>query len=510
MKLLKDLVKKYMGQGIILLAVTIFSTGLGLVIIELGRRIINIITNPPAGPGAGLRLLLLYAASMLFAIIIGGVTSFLINILFARMTQAVLKDIRLKLFNHVLQLPQDFYNKNSIGQIMSRLVDDVASIGQFFSQFFLLPVMNIVMIIFYTGYIFFLNWKLAIAGIITIPATVLILPKLNRKLATLSEEYSDSMAGMSDYLMESLSGISDIRSNQTYRFEESRFEERNRDLSVININLARTAGWVKFFMKVLRGLGPLLAYLYGGFLCFKGELLAGSLVASIAVINSLYEPLDSFVNFLQEWQQAKVRFDKLDEYLAIKPEGQVLPVEERKAVHPGPIHFDNVQFGFSDREVLLKNIHFDADAGKNVAFVGTSGSGKSLTTALISRIYDPLGGKVFLGENAIDSMPLYNLRSQVGQVSQTPFLFNDTIKRNILYALLRKSGGAGEELERWIDFSMLEDIDSLEKLDYEIINVVKLVGLFEDIYELGLRNKLRGKRQRIKIKQKSLKQENFS
>ena len=472
------------------MAVTIFSTGLGLAIIELGRRIINIITNPPAGAGEALRLLLLYAALMLFAIIIGGVVSFLINILFARMTQAVLKDIRLKLFNHVLQLPQDFYNKNSIGQIMTRLIDDVANIGQFFSQFFLLPVMNIVMIIFYTGYVFFLNWKLAVAGIITIPATVFILPKLNRKLARLSEEYSDSMAGMSDYLMESLSGINDIRSNQTYRFEESRFVERNDELSAININLAKTAGWLKFFMKVLRGLGPLLVYLYGGFLCFKGQLLAGSLVASIAVISSLYEPLDSFVNFLQEWQQAKVRFDKLDEYLAIKPESQVVPLEEKKAVLPGSILFDNVQFGFNDKEVLLKNIYFNADAGKNIAFVGTSGSGKSLTTALISRIYDPLGGKVFLGKNTTDSIPLYNLRSQVGQVSQTPFLFNDTIKRNILYALLRKSRGTGEGLERWIDFSMLEDIDSLEELDQEISNVVKQVGLFEDIYELGLRSRL--------------------
>ena len=490
MKLVKDLTRKYSGQGMVLLVVTVLSTVLGIAIIDLGRRIINLITNFSSGSGAGSRLLLSYSALMFAAIIIAGAVGYFISVLFARMTQAVLKDIRLRLFSHLLKLPQDFYDKNSVGQIMTALVDDVAYIGQCFSQFFLLPVMNIVMIIFYTAYLFFLNWKLAVAGIITIPSTVLIMPKLNRKLTRFVEEYGRSMASISDYLMEAVSGINDIRSGQTYRFEESKFEGKIENFSVINMGLARTMGTMKFSMNMIRGIGPLLAYLYGGFLCFNGQITAGSLVASIAVIGSLYDPLDSFVNFLQEWQQARARFYKLDGYLAVKPENEVIPVEEKKPVPYGSVYFNNVRFGFSDKEVLLKDVNFKAAAGDRLAFVGTSGAGKSLTAALIARIYDPLGGKILLGNNSIDSIPLRHLRSLVGRVSQAPFLFNDTIKRNILYALLRKDAGTSPQVERWVDLSMLDGIGSAEGLDKKLINVVKDVGLFDDIYELGLRSRL--------------------
>jgi len=492
MKLAKSLAKKYFAQGVILLLITIASTLISLLVIDLGRRIINVVTTAPSAGSSAHHTLFMLSIFMLVTIFAGGAVSYVIAVISSRLTQAALKDIRMNLFSHFIRLPQDFYNRNQVGLLLSAVTDDVACIGQFFSKVFLLPVMNVVMIIFYTVYIFCLNWKLAIAAVITLPTIIFILPKLNRRLAELSVQYSDTLGQTANYLLETFSGIGDVRANQTYRFEEARFEGRNDESIKINMSLAKTAGLLKFFMKLIRWIGPLLVYFYGGLLCLKGEILVGSLIASIGVINSLYEPLDSFVNFLQEWQEVKVRFEKLDDYLCLAQESEILPGDKKAAVPTGSIFFEDVKFGFNDREMLLKDIKFETESGKKVAFVGTSGSGKSLTSALISRIYKPLGGHIFFGKENVDSIRLYDLRSKIGQVSQGPFLFNDTIKKNILYALLRKKGADSSRLEEWIDFSLLDDIDSLEKLDEQILEIIKQVGLWDDIYELGLRSKLEG------------------
>jgi putative ABC transport system ATP-binding protein len=389
-----------------------------------------------------------------------------------------------------MQLPQDFFNRNPVGSVMSLILDDVSSIGQFFTKVFLLPVMNIMMIVFYTVYIFILNWKLAIAAVVTIPVVVVILPRLNRRLIKLTERYNDSVSDMSSYFQEAFSGVSDIRLSQTYVFEEAKLKDKTSRFFDINLNLARTTGAFSFLAKAVRRIGPLLVYLYGGILCLKGEVTVGTLVAGIAVVNSLYDPIDSFVTFIQEWKQVKVQFDKIDEYFSLQPEAQALPDQEKQPALSQNINFDNVRFGFNDKDVLLKDICFIAPSGKHLAFVGTSGSGKSLTSALITRVYKPISGHIIFGKDDVNSIRLNELRTKIGHVSQTPFLFNDTIKRNIIYALLRKKGTDGTRIEEWIDFSLLDDIDTLEKLDKAVIEIIKQVGLWEDIYELGLRSRL--------------------
>ncbi len=491
-ELVRQVFKKYLGRGLVLLAVTIASTLLGLLIIEFGRRIVNVVSLPAPDAHGSFRLVVIYSSLMLLTVIASGWAHYLIVTLYTKLSQSVLQDIRLSLFAHILRLPQEFHDRNPVGLIMSRVINDLGYIGQFLSKAFLLPVMNVVTVAFYTAYLFNLNWKLAIVGIIAVPSMVIILPGFSRRLARLSEQYSNSMASMSNYFQEAFSGIGDIRSNQTYFFEESRLKARIRDFFRINLDLAKTTGTLDFLMRFITQFGPFLVYLYGGFLCIRGELAVGTLVATIAVIHSLYDPVDSFVSFFEDWRQVKVRFDKLDEYLRLKPESDILAEDAIRVLPRGDIRFDNVRFGFNEREILLHDIRFTASRGERLAFVGTSGSGKSLTAALLSRIYNPLGGKIIVGDNDINSVPLYDLRSQIGYVSQAPFLFNDSIKNNILYALLRKNGGDSDRFEDWIDLSRTEGIDTLEKLDGEMIRVVREVGLFEDIYELGLRSQLNG------------------
>ncbi len=489
--MLTELLRKYRGQGLLLLPIAAASTLTGLLFIEMGRRVVNVAATPPAAGRPDYHQLLLYCSLLLAAIIAGGLINYLIEVLFVRLSQAILRDIRVKIFNHLLQLPQDFHNDHPVGQLMSLVINDVAYIGQFFSKGLLSPVTNLILVVFSASYLFYLNWKLAVAATITVASVVLFLPRFNRRLAALSENYIAAMGNLSNYVQEAFSGIADIRANQTYRFEEARLTEKIRDFIKVNLAMAKAAGTLSFIMELIRGSGPLLVYLYGGILCLRGEMTVGTLVATIVVIQTLYNPVGSFAGFLQEWRQVKVRFDKLDQYLKIAPEDEVLPSAAPFRLPGGPLRFDNVHFGFPEGELLLKGLTFRTDPGRKLALVGPSGSGKSLATALISRIYRPLSGKVFLGEDDLEALPLSHLRTQIGHVSQTPFLFNDTLKKNILYSLLRRAGTRSDNLSEWLDFSPLGTTGGEEALDRELIRIIKEVGLFEDVYEMGLRAKLR-------------------
>lgn len=490
MILLKELLRKYRGQGLLLLPIAVASTLAGLLFIEMGRRVINVVASPEMAAGPDYHHLLLYCLVILGSMFASGIINYWIEVLFVRLSQSILRDIRVKLFNHFLQLPQNFHNDHPVGQLMSLIINDVGYIGQFFSKGLLSPVMNLFLVLFSATYLFYLNWKLATAAIITVTLVVFFLPRFNRRLGELSEQYSNSMGNLSNYVQEALSGIPDIRANQTYQFEEARLIDKIKDFFGINLELAKTAGKLGFLMEVIRGSGPLLVYLYGGILCLRGEMSVGTLVATITVIYTLYGPVGSFVGFLQEWRQVKVRFDKLDDYLGMAPEEEVIPAAASLRTPPGALRFDQVHFGFSEGEVLLKDLNFQTAPGESLALVGPSGSGKSLTAALISRTYRPLSGRIELGEDDLENIPLYALRAQIGHVSQTPFLFNDTLKGNILYSLLRKPGTDGDTSAAWVDFSALAGVDGVKALDREIIRVVREVGLFEDIYELGLRSKL--------------------
>ena len=242
-------------------------------------------------------------------------------------------------------------------------------------------------------------------------------------------------------------------------------------------------------MITITKLAPLSVYLYGGILCLKGQMAVGTLVASIVVINDLFNPVNYIVNFLMDWRQMNVRFDTLDEYFRSESEAGIFPSNECKPMSAGDIKFDNVKFGFTGDQVLLRDLNFITEQGEKVAFVGPSGSGKSLAAALLGTIYKPLTGNIIIGGRKTDSLPLYDLRTKIGYVSQTPFLFNDTIKNNIIYSLLRKSDGNNSNINTWVDFSLLDNISNMEMLDQRILDIIKEVGLFEDVINIGLRSK---------------------
>ena len=227
---------------------------------------------------------------MLAAAIADGAIAYTLSLMYSRFSQAFVSDIRITLFNHLLQLPQTFFNKNPIGQITNRIMNEVGSIGNFFARLFLSPVINIFMVLFYGVYLFQLNWKLAIAGTIFIPLCVIIFPKFNQRMQTLTDKNIESSGNLTGYFQEVFTGISDIRASQTYFFEQFRLKKKLKELVDINLNMTKAGGGLDALITTIKQFAPLALYLYGGILCLKGEMAVGTLVASIIVVNNLYDP----------------------------------------------------------------------------------------------------------------------------------------------------------------------------------------------------------------------------
>jgi len=492
-KILRELLNKYKGTLILMLIIAVAVILIGIAETEIGRRIINLISAPASDGGRGQQRLLIYCLYLLAAAIAGGAGQYGSIVIFSRFNRAFVSDLRVKLFNHLLQSPQDFFNKNPMEQIINRIMNEAGAIGGFFAKVFMQPMIKIFMTIFYSVYLFKLNWRLAIAGILFIPLYIIIVPKINRRMEKLTAESIDSYGNLTGHFQEVFNGVADIRAGQTYFFEESRLKNKIREYIDKNLKMDKAGGGSDSLIKTIMLIAPLSLYLYGGSLCLKGDLAVGTLVASIAIVNILYNQIVAIISIILEWRQVRVRLEKLDEYFQSESENGIFPSDECRSVSGGDIQFDKVQFGFTADQILLNDINFIAESGKKVAFVGPSGSGKSLTAVLLGTIYKPLSGNITIGGIKTDAGSLYDLRTKIGYVNQTPFLFNDTIRNNILYALLRKPAGDEDHIETWVDFSLFDNIEGMETLEQRILDIVKDVGLFEDVVNIGLRSRLESK-----------------
>ena len=157
--IIRELLKKHVGTIILLLFIAISTVLISIITIEIGRRIINLISEPSPGLADKQQWLVIYCLCLLTAAVLNGAIDYGLNVMYSRFSQSFVNDIRIKLFDHLLQLPQDFFNKNSVGQLTNKIMNEIGNIGNFFSKLFLTPFIHMVMIIFYGVYLFKLNWN---------------------------------------------------------------------------------------------------------------------------------------------------------------------------------------------------------------------------------------------------------------------------------------------------------------------------------------------------------------
>ncbi|HCT8707282.1 SAV1866 family putative multidrug efflux ABC transporter [Staphylococcus aureus] len=345
----------------------------------------------------------------------------------------ILYDIRKKLYNHLQALSARFYANNQVGQVISRVINDVEQT----KDFILTGLMNIwldcITIIIALSIMFFLDVELTLAALFIFPFYILTVYVFFGRLRKLTRERSQALAEVQGFLHERVQGISVVKSFAIEDNEAKNFDKKNTNFLTRALKHTRWNAYSFAAINTVTDIGPIIVIGVGAYLAISGSITVGTLAAFIGYLELLFGPLRrlvaSFTTLTQSFASMDRVFQLIDEDYDIKNGVGAQPIE----IKQGRIDIDHVSFQYNDNEApILKDINLSIEKGETVAFVGMSGGGKSTLINLIPRFYDVTSGQILIDGHNIKDFLTGSLRNQIGLVQQDNILFSDTVKENIL------------------------------------------------------------------------------
>ncbi|WP_099364785.1 ABC transporter ATP-binding protein [Fredinandcohnia onubensis] len=358
----------------------------------------------------------------------------------------ILYDIRDQLFDHIQKLSLRYYANTRAGEVISRVIHDVEQTKTFVITGLMNLWLDLFTILIAIGIMLTLDIPLTIVSIILFPLYGFSIKYFYGRLRHLTRSRSQALAEVQGYLHERVQGIPVIRSFAIEDHEQRLFDKQNSNF--LQKALDHTSWNAKTFAVVntITDIAPLLVIGYAGYQVIQGDLTVGTLVAFVAYIDRLYNPLRRLVNSSTTLTQALASMDRVFEFIDEKYDIVDGPNAVECKNVSGNMSFENVTFSYGDDDddqVVLKNINLNIQSGETVALVGMSGGGKSTLVSLIPRFYDVTGGRILLDGTDIRSYKVRSLRDKIGMVHQDTFLFSESVKHNIL---LGKPGATDEEI----------------------------------------------------------------
>ncbi|HCD5252297.1 SAV1866 family putative multidrug efflux ABC transporter [Staphylococcus aureus] len=345
----------------------------------------------------------------------------------------ILYDIRKKLYNHLQALSARFYANNQVGQVISRVINDVEQT----KDFILTGLMNIwldcITIIIALSIMFFLDVKLTLAALFIFPFYILTVYVFFGRLRKLTRERSQALAEVQGFLHERVQGISVVKSFAIEDNEAKNFDKKNTNFLTRALKHTRWNAYSFAAINTVTDIGPIIVIGVGAYLAISGSITVGTLAAFVGYLELLFGPLRrlvaSFTTLTQSFASMDRVFQLIDEDYDIKNGVGAQPIE----IKQDRIDIDHVSFQYNDNEApILKDINLSIEKGETVAFVGMSGGGKSTLINLIPRFYDVTSGQILIDGHNIKDFLTGSLRNQIGLVQQDNILFSDTVKENIL------------------------------------------------------------------------------
>ncbi|RHW33338.1 ABC transporter ATP-binding protein [Neobacillus notoginsengisoli] len=365
---------------------------------------------------------------------------------FAQWTSSkILYDIRDNLYNHMQKLSFKYYSNTKAGEVISRVINDVEQTKAFVISGLMNLWLDVATILIAIAVMFTMNVKLTLVSLVLFPLYAFSVKYFFGNLRTLTRNRSQALAEVQSYLHERVQGMAVIKSFAIEEHEQKQFDRTNRNF--LQKALEHTSWNAKAFAVVntITDIAPLIVIGYSGYLVIENQLTLGTMIAFIAYIDRLYNPLRRLVNSSTTITQSFASMDRVFEFADEKYDIVDEPnAMDLKTVN-GKIEFKNVSFAYEDEEELvLKNINLEANKGETIALVGMSGGGKSSLVSLIPRFYDVKEGQILLDGVDIRNFKVQMLRDKIGVVFQDNILFSDSVRSNIL---LGKPGASNEEVE---------------------------------------------------------------
>jgi ATP-binding cassette subfamily B protein len=387
-------------------------------------------------PNRDLYLLFALCGGMVVGPLLAGLLGVAQKYLAAFISERVMYDLRVELFQHVQKQSLGYFATAKPGEVVSRVLNDVQGVGQMMQDNLVKLLQNAIVLGTTTVVIFTLDWRLAFVAMGLLPAFVGPTRRVGRTRKALKRTAQAHMAEMTGILVETLSvsGALLLKVFGAEKQETARLKAKAGELMAVSLRHNLVGRWFQMMTKLFEDLGPVLVYGFGGWLIIRGDMQLGTVVAFVALLKKLYSPAADLAGVHVDVVTSYAYFDRifavLDMEPAIRDSEGALPLPSVA----GAITFDHVTFSYGGAERILDDVHLDIAPGECVAVVGPSGAGKSTLAALVPRLYDPREGTVRLDGRDLRSVRLDSLRSHIGIVTQETYLFHASIGENLRYA----------------------------------------------------------------------------
>ena len=445
----------YWLQLLIVFAIIILSSVLGLLPSLITAKIID-----EAILGKDLVLLVRLVVLAIVTLAVSNAVGVLESYINSWVSQRIVYDMKNEMFSHLQRMPHSFFTSEKQGDIITRMNSDISGVATVISSILTNIISNVCTVVTTIVALFNIDAKLSLIGILVIPLLVLPTKSAGKNRWQLLSQSRAKTDELNDVINESLS-VSGSLLIKLFTQEEAidkKFDDINKEVIALSVKESRAGSWFRVAMGIFTNLGPLLIYLAGGYLIIAMNdtaITVGTITATVNMINRLYRPVESLLNVSVDLTRSMALFTRIFSYLDMEP-----AVKNNKiTVKPNlsektDIEYDDVEFSYSEDVPLIKDLSFKVPSGKMYAIVGPSGSGKSTVVNLLPRLYDVKAGAVRINSFDVRDFDLKYLRSNIGMVTQEAYMFNGTIRENLLFA---KADATMEEIEKACKIANIHD-----------------------------------------------------
>jgi putative ABC transport system ATP-binding protein len=463
--------------------------------------------------------LLVLCTIFLALILINGWFKLHVNVRKGQLGERMLRRLRYELYQRVLRFPLHHFDRVASGQIVAMITAELEPVGGFVGEAFAVPISQAGTLLTILFFMFVQNPVLGAAALAFYPLQGYLIPKMQRVIRALGRTRVRRIRGLSDRIGETIAARVEIRANDGAQYQLAEIARRLGEIYDIRLEIYNRKFFVKFLNNLIGNLTPFFFFAIGGYFVIRGSLSFGALVAVLAAYKDMSAPWKELLDYYQNQQDVAIKYeqvveqfqvpDMVDKRLLLEIPQQVEPLTgEVAAAHVDVVDPDGIH--------LLEDVNFAFPLGADIGIVGHSNSGRNALPQLLARLERPTGGRLTIGDADIATLPFAVSGRRIGYVGPTAYLFSASVRDNLLLGLrhrpqdapdadrdasaraersrrineARQSGNSEYDINvDWIDYQQAGVADRAA-LDARILDVLRLVDVDSDVYQLGMRGRI--------------------
>ena len=529
--LFKFILRYSSRQQLFLLGVIALSYPLNFLLYDIPKAIINRAIGGDGPPFSAkffglefsfdvgqIAFLILLCVGFLSIVIVNNGVKYFINVYKGRLAERLLRRLRYQLYARVLRFPLPHFKRVSQGELISMITAEAEQVGNFTSGAIADPAFLGGQLVVAIGFILIQDPLLGAAALAFYPVQMYVVPKLQKRVSALAKQRLREVRRLSDHIGESVTGVAEVHANDTTQYELSRFANRLGILYKIRYEWYLRKYVIKFLNNLIDKLAPFFFYFVGGILVINGSLTLGALVAVLAAHKDMASPWKELLTWYQQREDARVKYDQivsqfdpanmLDE--SLQQEAEPATIEPLA----GTLELANVSLVDEDEVRRLASLSFTLGLDRHAAVIGDANSGKDTLAQVLARLALPTNGKALIGGRDLAQLPEAVTGRRLAYVGQGVVLQADTVRANLLYGLKHRprreahydetqqseladivleatrSGNTKLDFHAdWVDLDTMQ-ADSPASVGAILTHVLGVVGLADDVYQMGLRGSI--------------------